>query len=226
MNRRSPGDTPRADGYGLGAALAVRTRNVMHEFSCMNYRGSVTDPIVDLATAKALANPVRQRILRELEILGEATSTVLADRLGITTGGTSYNLRVLAEHGLIEEVPNRGRGRERWWKLSSLSLRFPPLSRQSSELRVAIEKLNKLWLAEDLETFALFRAQRERLGEWSDAVPYSRGSIRLSLDELKDFFEDYLALLKRYQRDPEETPPGSRTVLTRFIAFPDPEEET
>ncbi|MEW9553844.1 hypothetical protein [Nonomuraea sp. NPDC050783] len=63
------------------------------------------------------------------------------------------------------------------------------------------------------------------MGDWSDAVPYSRGSVRLTLDELKSFFEDYLALLKRYQRDPEETPRGARTVLTRFVAFPDPEEE-
>lgn len=181
--------------------------------------------MANLATAKALANPVRQRILRELESLGEATSTMLADRLGITTGGTSYNLRVLAEHGFVEEVPNRGQGRERWWKLSRLSTRFPVLSQQSPELRAAIEKLNALWLTEDLETFVSFQVKRERMGEWSDAMPYSRGSIRLGLDELADFFEDYLALLKRYQRDPEDTPQGARTVLTRFIAFPDPEEE-
>lgn len=191
----------------------------------MSYRGDVTDPVANLATAKALANPVRQRILRELESLGEATSTMLADRLGITTGGTSYNLRVLAEHGFVEEVPNRGQGRERWWKLSRLSTRFPVLSQQSPELRAAIEKLNALWLTEDLETFVSFQVKRERMGEWSDAMPYSRGSIRLGLDELADFFEDYLALLKRYQRDPEDTPQGARTVLTRFIAFPDPEEE-
>jgi DNA-binding transcriptional ArsR family regulator len=191
----------------------------------MSYRGDVTDPVANLVTAKALANPVRQRILRELESLGEATSTMLADRLGITTGGTSYNLRVLAEHGFVEEVPNRGQGRERWWKLSRLSTRFPVLSQQSPELRAAIEKLNALWLTEDLETFVSFQIKRERMGEWSDAMPYSRGSIRLGLDELADFFEDYLALLKRYQRDPEDTPQGARTVLTRFIAFPDPEEE-
>jgi DNA-binding transcriptional ArsR family regulator len=199
--------------------------NSLHEFTCMSYRGRVTDPIASLATAKALANPVRQRILRELEILGEATSTVLAGRLGVTTGGTSYNLRVLAGHGFVEEVPDRGQGRERWWKLSRLSTRFPVLSRQSPELRAEIEKINDLWLAEDLETFSRFQAGREQMGEWSDALPYSRGSVRLSLDELADFFKDYLALLKRYQREPDETPQGARTVLTRFIAFPDPEEE-
>lgn len=176
--------------------------------------------------AKALANPVRQRILRELETLGEATSTVLAERLGITTGGTSYNLRVLAEHGFVEEVRERAHGRERWWRLTRLDVRFPVLSGQSPEFRATVERLNQLWLAEDLETFARFQEARSRLGGWGDAMPYSRGSIRLTLEELADFFEEYLALLKRYQRTPDETPDGARTVLTRFVGFPDPEEAT
>ncbi|MEO3872192.1 helix-turn-helix domain-containing protein [Nonomuraea sp. B12E4] len=185
----------------------------------------MADEFLDLAMAKALANPVRQRILRELEILGEATSTVLADRLDVTTGGTSYNLRVLAEHGFVEEIPERARGRERWWRLTRKSVLFPLPSRQSPELQAAIEELNRLWLAEDAEILARFQHVRGRMGPWADAVPYSRGSIRLTLDELATFFKDYLALLERYQRPAEETPPEARTVLTRFVAFPEPEEE-
>ncbi|WP_233508109.1 ArsR/SmtB family transcription factor [Spongiactinospora gelatinilytica] len=68
-----------------------------------------------LGTIKALANPIRQRILDHLRE-GPATSTTLAKALGITTGGTSYNLWVLAEHGLVEEVPELARGRGRWWR--------------------------------------------------------------------------------------------------------------
>ncbi|QWF78983.1 hypothetical protein HUW46_02383 [Amycolatopsis sp. CA-230715] len=174
--------------------------------------------------AKALANPLRQRILRELELLGEATSTTLAARLGVTTGGTSYNLRVLASHGLVNEVPERAKGRERWWRRSGNGLRFPQLSEQGPDLRAAVEQLNQLWLTEDLETFGAFLEARQRLGPWADALPYSRGSIRVSLDELAEFFEGYLSLLKRFQRSAEDTPAGVRTVQTRFIAFPDPEE--
>ncbi|MCS7477381.1 ArsR/SmtB family transcription factor [Umezawaea endophytica] len=179
----------------------------------------------DLGTAKALANPVRQRILCELRVMGEATSTSLAKRLGITTGGTSYNLRVLAEHGLVEEVPERARGRERWWRTARKDVRFARLREQDPEMRAATDELTRLWVAEDLETFAEFWAHRERLGEWADAVPFSRGTVRLAMEELGAFFEDYLALLNRYQRPDEDVPSDARTVLTRFIAFPDPREE-
>ena len=182
--------------------------------------------MADLALAKALANPVRQRILRELEVLGEGTATVLAARIGTTTGGTSYNLRVLAGHGLVEEVPERARGRERWWRATRRDVRLPMRSEQSPDMRTALDRLNGLWVAEDVATFERFQRDRERLGPWSDAVPYSRGAIRVNLAELRDFFADYLALLERYQRPPEETPADARTMLTRFIAFPDPEEES
>lgn len=39
-------------------------------------------------------------------------------------------------------------------------------------------------------------------------------------EELSGFFEEYVALLKRYQRAPEQMPEGARTVVTRFLAFP------
>jgi hypothetical protein len=57
---------------------------------------------------------------------------------------------------------------------------------------------------------------------WVDAFPYSRGSIRLTLPELRAFFEEYIALLNRYKRPDGETPDGARTVLTRLLAFPAP----
>lgn len=199
----------------------------------MSYRASVTqsaspDPgeeIATLAAAKALANPLRQRILRELEIMGEATSTALAERLGVTTGGTSYNLRVLAEHGFIDEVPERSRGRERWWRPARKGLRFPPRSEQHPTLQAAVSELHQLWLTEDLAMFGRFQELRSTMGPWSDALPFSRGSIRVSRTELLDFFEAYLALLKRYQRSPEDTPADARTIQTRFVAFPDPDKD-
>ncbi|MET9116832.1 hypothetical protein ABZX38_21935 [Streptomyces longwoodensis] len=57
---------------------------------------------------------------------------------------------------------------------------------------------------------------------WADAFPYSRGTIRLTLPELRAFFEEYVVLLNRYERPGADTPPGARTVLTRMIAFPAP----
>ncbi|TXS38660.1 ArsR/SmtB family transcription factor [Streptomyces sp. OR43] len=62
--------------------------------------------------------------------------------------------------------------------------------------------------------------------EWADAHAYSRGSLRLTLPELQQFFEEYIGLMNRYKRPEAETPPGARTVHTRLLVFPGPGEDT
>lgn len=167
----------------------------------------------EVADAKALANPLRLRILRELRLVPAATATTLARRLDLTTGATSYHLRVLARHGFVTEIPERAHGRERWWRLID----------DRSNRNTPIDAVRQLLPIEDLDAFARFEANRVELGPWAEAMPYSRGSIRVSLSELESFFEDYLALLRRYQRPDRQTPPDARTVRTRFIAFPEPD---
>ena len=74
---------------------------------------------------RALAHPLRVRMIGLLRTEGPATATTLAKRLGESTGATSYHLRQLAAYGLIEEDPERhGHGRERWWRSASASPRF------------------------------------------------------------------------------------------------------
>ncbi len=70
----------------------------------------------DIAGLRALSHPVRLRMLGLLRTEGPATATSLAQRLGLNTGATSYHLRQLAQHGFIEEDPERGTGRDRWWR--------------------------------------------------------------------------------------------------------------
>lgn len=198
----------------------------------------------DLATLKALAHPRRQRMLQHLTVHGPATSATLARALGLNTGATSYHLRELARYRFVEEVDRPaeagGHGRERWWRAVPGDRRFPPRSRQSPEMRLVMDELNHHAYAADLELFEQMQmqmqaqAQRQlrtrgvdgEVGEadpWVDAFPYSRGSIRLTLPELRAFFEEYIALLNRYKRPEADTPPGARTVLTRFLAFPAPD---
>ena len=74
---------------------------------------------------KALSHPLRQEMLRHLATRGPATSTTLAEALGENTGTTSYHLRVLADAGVIEEVPERARGRERWWRTGPVDQPIP-----------------------------------------------------------------------------------------------------
>ncbi|NGO09627.1 helix-turn-helix transcriptional regulator [Streptomyces sp. HC44] len=177
----------------------------------------------DLAALKALAQPRRQRMLQHLTVHGPATSATLARALGLNTGATSYHLRELARYGFVEETEaadgSAGHGRERWWRAVPGDRRFPPRSRQSPEMRLVMDELNHHAYAADLELFE--QLQRDAADDpWADAFPYSRGTIRLTLPELREFFEEYIALLNRYKRPEADTPPGARTVLTRFLAYP------
>lgn len=211
--------------------------------------------ITELAALKALAQPRRQQILQHLTLHGPATSAILARALSLNTGATSYHLRELARYGFVAEtVPQEPGGRRaRWWRAVPGDRRFPPPSRRTSGMRIVMDELNRHAYASDLALFE--RLQRESgaaadrggaaggdgggaadrggaadgdgggAGEWADAHAYSRGSLRLTLPELQQFFEEYIALMNRYKRPEAETPPGARTVHTRLLAFPGPGEE-
>jgi len=71
--------------------------------------------VPDVTALKAIAHPMRLRMLGMLRIDGPATATQLAARLGLNSGATSYHLRQLAQHGFIEDAPGPSR-RDRWWK--------------------------------------------------------------------------------------------------------------
>ncbi|MFE6160338.1 ArsR/SmtB family transcription factor [Streptomyces sp. NPDC056486] len=189
------------------------------------------EELSDLRVLKALAQPRRQQMLQHLTVHGPATSATLARALGLNTGATSYHLRELARYGFVEETEGTGagagagagHGRERWWRAVPGDRRFPPRSRQNAETRLVMDELNHLSYAADLELFEqLQRDGGAEPGEWADAFPYSRGTIRLTLPELREFFEEYIALLNRYKRPDAETPADARTVLTRLLAFPAP----
>ena len=91
-------------------------------------------------------------------------------------------------------------------------------------MRAVLDELMHRELMADVARFAAAMTPDET-GPWASALPYSRGSIQLTTGELREFFEAYIALVARYQRPAEDTPPGARTVQTRFFAYPEPETD-
>ncbi|SCB57536.1 transcriptional regulator, ArsR family [Rhizobium aethiopicum] len=86
---------------------------------------TVSRVVPEPTALKALAHPVRLRMLGMLRIDGPATATQLAVRLGLNSGATSYHLRQLAQYGFIEEAPHASR-RDRWWRASHELTSVPP----------------------------------------------------------------------------------------------------
>ncbi|GAA3095503.1 hypothetical protein GCM10010520_46530 [Rhizobium viscosum] len=86
---------------------------------------NVSRAVPDVTALKALAHPVRLRMLGMLRIDGPATATQLATRLGLNSGATSYHLRQLAQYGFIEDAPGPSR-RDRWWRACHEITSVPP----------------------------------------------------------------------------------------------------
>ncbi|MFD8010620.1 ArsR/SmtB family transcription factor [Streptomyces sp. NPDC058955] len=167
---------------------------------------------------KALAHPLRLRILRHLGASGPATSTTLAAALGENTGTLSYHLRMLERSGLIEDIPERSTGRERWWRgVRGLDIRRPPQAEMTEAERALSSELDRMRLEEDVALARQFTAAQAESDGWMRG---SRSLVHLTKDELDAFHDDYLALLARYARGPEDAPDGARPVLLRWFGLP------
>jgi DNA-binding transcriptional ArsR family regulator len=171
------------------------------------------------ALYKSLGNPLRRRILEYLGKHAEANSTVLARELGESSGTTSYHLRKLAEQRLIEEIPEKSGGRERWWRALPFSHTTPDPATMTAEEYAAAEHLALLKIDVDTELFR--RAHQEYRGPdgWAQV---QRTGTWLTREELVGLVREYHALLDRYGHAREDAPEGARPVNIRFYAVPEP----
>ena len=68
---------------------------------------------------RAIAHPLRGRILHELSARGSARAADLADALAVPANQVSFHVRQLAKYGLVEEAPELARDRrDRVWRMS------------------------------------------------------------------------------------------------------------
>ena len=71
----------------------------------------------DPRVLRAIAHPVRTRILEEMSATGPVRAADVAQDLGIPANQASFHLRQLAKYGLIEEAPEEARDkRDRVWR--------------------------------------------------------------------------------------------------------------
>ena len=72
----------------------------------------------DPTVLRAIAHPMRNRILNEMSATGPTRAADIAQDLGIPANQASFHLRQLAKYGLVEEAVGAGRDkRDRVWKL-------------------------------------------------------------------------------------------------------------
>ena len=175
---------------------------------------------------KALAHPVRLRMLGLLRMEGPATATTLATRLGLNTGATSYHLRQLAQHGFVVEDTERGNGRDRWWA------RGPPVDQhrrarsRRTPPRTARRRTPSCQAVAVMLTEHLQRAVDERMllpDEWRRATELSDWVIRLTPKRALALVEAVNEVIHDVEEDDEADQDAAEFVV-QLQAFPRPRE--
>ncbi|MFD4033090.1 ArsR/SmtB family transcription factor [Streptomyces sp. NPDC058637] len=182
---------------------------------------------VDTRTLRGLAHPLRIRLLNALREFGPATASGLADRLGESSGATSYHLRQLAAYGFVEDDPERGKGRERWWKAVHTGTVFQRtdsfLQHPDPEVRGAIGVvLHEVATTHAQELNTWLGTMHEWPQEWRQAFDMSDFKLRLTPELSLELAEKMQELVNSYRGRVPEGTEGSAVVRTHLHVFPRP----
>jgi len=174
----------------------------------------------DPRVLRALAHPVRNRILDELSASGPLRAADVAEDLGIPANQASFHLRSLAKYGLVEEDTEAARDRrDRVWRLT-----------QQEGWSIDLGEIEKAPGGKAAST--VFRHQRAaEAHQMVDEAFNDRrepgvhrsvidGALRLTKEEAKQFSDESSALLHAWNERTRGRDPHRRTYSV--LQAPDP----
>lgn len=185
----------------------------------MRRETELTDP----KALRALAHPVRIRLLGLLRREGPLTASEAGRRLGESSGSASYHLRQLERFGLVEEAEG-ATGRTRPWRATALYTSWPNVA-ATPELADAAGAFERIVVARYVERLERWLERRRAdPPEWQDAAALGDSLLYLTVDELARLRDELQSLADPYLErveQPELRPDRSRPVTFLQIAFPE-----
>ncbi|WP_319805446.1 helix-turn-helix domain-containing protein [Microbacterium sp. SSM24] len=184
------------------------------------------DRVLDSGALRALAHPLRVRIYDILSQYGPQTASSLAERLGESSGATSYHLRALAKHDLIHEAEGRGTGRERWWERPIGGVSFAnPDAMTTPAGRAATQVVMNEFLRNRNDQLLDFVNSGIR-GEdaiWQEGTLISTATARLTPEQSKNLALKIMAIIdETVDNYRNQTGENVRPVTIRADLFPLP----
>lgn len=173
-------------------------------------RRQITDP----KALRALAHPVRWKLLEIIGREGAATATQCAQETGESVANCSYHLNLLAKYDYVEKAEG-GQGREKPWRLVSQSQGISDIGMDSEGalaaqaaagafLDHALTQIKERHLAANLES-----------EEWREVIGVNHSNDFLTPDEVRELTDSMRALVDQYRErrtNPALRPEGARAV--------------
>ncbi len=178
--------------------------------------------ITDPERIRALAHPIRLRLLDLLGQHDELTASECAEAIGESPASCSFHLRMLAKYGFIERAEPRGR--EKPWRVAQTGIDMRPDPDVPGSLR-AVQEVAALGLDQEWQRVRAFFAETDgEPDEWVQASTFTRSSFWVTADELAELSRELQNITDRFsgrKADPSLRPEGAR--LARLVAVANPE---
>ncbi|MFI0741777.1 helix-turn-helix domain-containing protein [Streptomyces sp. NPDC021100] len=188
-----------------------------------------TDVVLDAKGLRALAHPLRVRLVGLLRTHGPSTATRLAQDLGVGSGVTSYHLRQLAAAGFVAEDGERGNARERWWRAAHETTWLRDKSLYDEEPEAAAAFRGSVAGMHALHTQVALGRAPSMPRPWRDVLETSDWLLRLTPGETAELSAELRAVLARYRRftpgAEDATPAGAEQVKVVLHVLPDPGQD-
>ena len=185
--------------------------------------GRAQVPVHDPTVLRAIAHPLRNRILDEVTARGTARAADIAKALGVPANQASFHLRQLAKYGLVEEAPGEARDRrDRVWRATSpdgLRLDLNELQEQpGGQAAVSVWRREASAWAHRLVDEAHSGARPE------DAeVVIQDGRLRLTKEQALQLSEELDEVLKAWRRRIGSGEDTARTYSVYLMLQPYPD---
>jgi DNA-binding transcriptional ArsR family regulator len=169
---------------------------------------------------RAVAHPVRNRILAELSATGPLRAADIATQIDVPANQASFHLRQLAKYGLVEEAPELARdGRDRVWRMVNergLAVNLDELEdTPGGKAAVSVYRRGVAAQIHALVDSAIGRRQEKGVH-----VMVSDHALRLTEDEAKEFSRDLTDLAEEWRSRSTGGGEGRRTYRLTMMVQP------
>ncbi|HEX6351578.1 helix-turn-helix domain-containing protein [Actinophytocola sp.] len=186
-------------------------------------RRNITDP----KALRALAHPLRWKLLEIVAREGTATATQCAEETGESVANCSYHLNTLAKYKYVEHAEG-GQGREKPWQLVSQGQGWDSSATKDQDFSLAANAATGAFLDYTL-TQMRERHLTEHLepADWQEALGVDNTNDYLTAAEVKEVRDTIRELMNKFQgrrTDPSLRPEGARFVNLFFSTTVTPDK--